>query len=378
MLAHHLQDSPRELSRKGSREAGKQSTVASLSAAAAVSRATAGRADKDARSELFGTAPASSSQPAGRGAVAVVKTPSSKHIKELSDDEARSELFAAGASKARAGAGGSSSAAKPTSSTARLRSVPGGAAQPPATTPSSRANSSRPIGTPRSPSSRSDNSTSTAGGAQHSTAAGGSEAPRRGLLERPIKGSNAALPAAEALSSKQQPLAAGPRAAGVSAAGSARHHSLSDDEDEPEAQGNGLLKPITSRVSTATASRIPNMSGSGTQQQNQPSPRGAAGGAGGRSAGSDGDTAAMKQLAAENEKMKAQIAALKDQAAQAEDARRQARLAAENAAAERDDYKTQVQELEQQLKEVLNVSQWDLLLLLRLPVVRTQHFYTYR
>jgi regulator of replication initiation timing len=60
-------------------------------------------------------------------------------------------------------------------------------------------------------------------------------------------------------------------------------------------------------------------------------------------------------LAAENEKLRAQMVALREQAAAAEDARRQARLAAENAAAERDEYREQAEELQQQLKEVMHV-----------------------
>jgi hypothetical protein len=64
------------------------------------------------------------------------------------------------------------------------------------------------------------------------------------------------------------------------------------------------------------------------------------------------DDAALRQLAAENEKLRAQVVALRDQAAQVEDGWRQARLAAESAASDRDDYKAQVQELHDQLKEV--------------------------
>jgi hypothetical protein len=49
------------------------------------------------------------------------------------------------------------------------------------------------------------------------------------------------------------------------------------------------------------------------------------------------------------------MVALREQAAAAEDARRQARVAAENAAAERDEYRKQAEELQQQLKEVMHL-----------------------
>jgi hypothetical protein len=71
--------------------------------------------------------------------------------------------------------------------------------------------------------------------------------------------------------------------------------------------------------------------------------------------GGSPDSAASRHLAAENEKLRAQMVALREQAAAAEDARRQARLAAENAAVERDEYREQAEELQQQLKEVMHV-----------------------
>jgi hypothetical protein len=69
----------------------------------------------------------------------------------------------------------------------------------------------------------------------------------------------------------------------------------------------------------------------------------------------DGNSMAAKALASENEKLKAQLVALRQQAADAEESRRMAVLAADNAAAERDEFQGQVQELQEQLKEVIVV-----------------------
>jgi uncharacterized coiled-coil DUF342 family protein len=63
-------------------------------------------------------------------------------------------------------------------------------------------------------------------------------------------------------------------------------------------------------------------------------------------------------LSSENEKLKAQLLALRQQAAEAEESRRLAVLAADNAASERDEYRGQVQELQEQLKEVISADVW--------------------
>lgn len=62
---------------------------------------------------------------------------------------------------------------------------------------------------------------------------------------------------------------------------------------------------------------------------------------------------ALKQALVENQKLRAQLQALKDQGTNAEDSRRQARIREERLTAERDDYKQQVQELQEQIKEVM-------------------------
>jgi uncharacterized coiled-coil DUF342 family protein len=58
-------------------------------------------------------------------------------------------------------------------------------------------------------------------------------------------------------------------------------------------------------------------------------------------------------LTAEVEKLMAQVVALRQQAGDAEESRSMAVLAADNAASERDSYRSQVQELQEQLKEVM-------------------------
>jgi hypothetical protein len=79
----------------------------------------------------------------------------------------------------------------------------------------------------------------------------------------------------------------------------------------------------------------------------------------------DPTSVTAKVLSLENEKLKAQLVALRQQAAEAEESRRMAVLAADNAASERDEYRSQVQELQEQLKEVMQShggSIWEVLL----------------
>ncbi|WIA29047.1 hypothetical protein OEZ86_011560 [Tetradesmus obliquus] len=119
---------------------------------------------------------------------------------------------------------------------------------------------------------------------------------------------------------------------------------LSAEAEKPASRGPGkprVLKAPASRL-VASVAQVPVQPAASARQA-------AAGG----SMGGHPDSAASRQLAVENEKLRAQMVALREQAVAAEDARRQARLAAENAAAERDEYRGQAEELQQQLKEAI-------------------------
>jgi len=69
-------------------------------------------------------------------------------------------------------------------------------------------------------------------------------------------------------------------------------------------------------------------------------------------AAAGGATAGAEQLRAENEKLRAQLTVLRDQVAAVDGAKKQAKLREDRLASERDDYKQQVEELQDQLKEV--------------------------
>lgn len=83
-----------------------------------------------------------------------------------------------------------------------------------------------------------------------------------------------------------------------------------------------------------------------------PAPRTAAAASGSTGTPETAVTAGGRGLESENEKLRAQLAVMREQAASAEEGRRQAQVAAEKAAAERDDFQEQAHELQLQLQEV--------------------------
>jgi alanyl-tRNA synthetase len=112
-------------------------------------------------------------------------------------------------------------------------------------------------------------------------------------------------------------------------------------EQQQVSQGRIMQQPAATRAAQGTAAAALSRAKQ-KAPQHVPAP-------------ADGNSTAAKALASENEKLKAQLVALRQQAADAEESRRMAVLAADNAASERDEYQGQVQELQEQLKEVMVV-----------------------
>lgn len=308
---------------RGPSTGGKGGSTAASGSRARLSEVLAAAQERQKERELQARRPAGAAPAAAAGAGAV----------SMTEDEARNALFAVGgaaagakskgASLSRAGSGSSKGpkvAGTPKTEEELRAELFGAPSQKPAAAKTGAGaampkDSAKGAIEPPSEAAPAATSATPKGGRESPAPSGGT---RRGsLLERspaPQQAADAKAPLKGAAGARRRP----PAAAADEGGGS--------DSEEPEVAPS---KP------SAAARRL----GVGAA---------AAGAAAAAAAGGE----AAGQLRAENEKLRAQLAVLRDQVAAGDDARRQAKLREERLASERDDYKQQVEELQEQIKEV--------------------------